>query len=205
MSTEAATLGVTLNRDRLNQALAGESFASDGEFVVDLHNEGAPVHVHLRFTGPLADVATVETSNHYVDAGATLPVPVSVGPIDESVEGTLRVVTGHGAEGTEVAVTVDPPPAPVDVDESLGSPKRAAVADEEADGEAEADGSGSGDRIENLLGQLPPPGTLAVAAVAVVALVGAGVVAATLNSVVVTLGSIAVLVAVAVALFLLTR
>ncbi len=112
MSSEAATLGVTLNRDRLNEALAPESFATDEGFAVELHNEGEPVHVHLRFTGPVADATAVETSNHYVDAGRTLAVPVRVARVDDPVEGTLRVVTGHGADGTEVAVRVDPRPRP---------------------------------------------------------------------------------------------
>ncbi|MFC7070991.1 DUF7524 family protein [Halobaculum lipolyticum] len=216
MSSEDATLWVTLNRERLNEALAPESFATDDGFAVGLRNEGEPVHVHLRFTGPLADAASVAVSNHYVDGGATLSVPVSVAAVDAPVEGGLRVVTGHGAEGTEVAVTVEPRPDPIDVDESFARPPRAAAT---SDGGETTDGSGTdgtgsdgsgteGTGIDAVLRAVPvsaDPASLAVAGLAAAALVGAVAVAVVLDSLAVTLGVAAVVVAVAVAVYLLIR
>lgn len=108
MSSEVAVLGVTLNRDRLNEVTAPESFAADGSFAVALHNEGEPVHVHLRFGGPLASVASVAPPNHYVDGGATRTIRVSVASVGAAVEGTLTVVVGHGAEETTVPLRIDP-------------------------------------------------------------------------------------------------
>lgn len=202
MSSEGDPLGVTLNRDRLNGATAPDTYRADGEFTVELRNEGAPVHVHLRFQGPLASVASVATSNYYLDEGATRAVGVSVADIDDPVEGAVEIVTGHGADGTRVAVAVDPPPAPVDVDESFGSPRAAQRATAEAtDDETEANAGGPS--LPDFASQVPDTGTLSVVAVAVGALLAAGVVAVTLDGLAVTLGVVAVLVAVVVAMFLL--
>ncbi|WP_277555354.1 DUF7524 family protein [Halobaculum limi] len=202
MSSEGDPLGVTLNRDRLNEATAPDTYRADGDFAVELRNEGAPVHVHLRFQGPLAAVASVANSNYYVDEGATSAVGVSVADIDESVEGAVEIVTGHGADGTSVAVTVDPPPAPVDVDESFGSPRAAQRATAETNDDESGENTG-GPTLPDLGSRLPDTGTLSVVAIAVAALLGAGVVAVTLDGLAVTLGVVAVLVAVVVAMFLL--
>ncbi|WP_435062752.1 DUF7524 family protein [Halobaculum sp. EA56] len=213
MSSEAATLGVTLNRDRLNQATAPSSFAVDDDFLVVLENEGEPVHVHLRFDGPLADATRIATSNHYVDGGATRTVEVAVASVEAPVEGTLEVITGHGAEGTEVAVTLDPPSDPVEVDESLSAPagSPSPAAGDDGDGGTGGNADGTADRaapdpaaaVDRLREGAPDGGTLAVVAVALVALVVAVAVGATLNSLAVSLGVLAVVVAVAAALFLL--
>ena len=220
MSSEASVLGVTLNRDRLNQALAPASFAADGDFVVVLRNEGEPVHVHLRFDGPLAAAASVSTSNHFVDADATRRVRVSVPSVGDPVEGTLEVVVGHGAAGTEVPVTLTPAPEPADesavspAPDSAGSPPAAAANDSSAS-RAPADPGGDGTpavdavasaatpAIDRLRNAPPDPATVGVVVVAAAALVGALVVGLAFDGLAVSLGVAAVVVAVAVALWLL--
>ena len=224
MSSEATVLGVTLNRDRLNQALTPASFESDGDFVVVLRNEGEPVHVHLRFGGPLAAATSVSASNHFVDADATRRVRVSVAAADDPVEGTLEVVLGHGAAGTEVPVTLTPGRTSVAVDESLATPASAGAgpADPDAVSTAAVDTDTSGPDVEperdgglpgnvtataaDRLREAPPdPATLAVVGVAAAALVGALVVVLAFDSLAVSLGVAAVVVAVAVALWLLVE
>ncbi|MFB9824986.1 DUF7524 family protein [Halobaculum roseum] len=245
MSSEAAILGVTLNRDRLNEVTAPESFAADGEFAVALRNEGEPVHVHLRFDGPLAAVASVAPPNHYVDEEATRTVRVTVAPVDEAVTGTLEVVVGHGAEATTVPVRVAPSatasgddssggnepaagddpageessevPSPSDADPTAAESTPAAEPDDDDDGPEPA--AAARRRLDEWVDRArdaadtavddeagipsPEPGTLAVAALAAAALVGAGIVAVTLDGLAVTLGVVAVFVAVLVAGFLL--
>ncbi|QZP38679.1 DUF7524 family protein [Halobaculum magnesiiphilum] len=244
MSSEAAILGVTLNRDRLNEVTAPESFAADGEFAVALRNEGEPVHVHLRFDGPLAAVASVAPPNHYVDEEATRTVRVTVAPVDEAVTGTLEVVVGHGAEATTVPVRVSPSatasgddpaagdePAPGDDPASEESSEAPAPSDADPPaaesapaGEPDNDGGSEPSaaarrRLDEWVDRArdaadtavdgeagvpsPEPGTLAVAALAAAALVGAGIVAVTLDGLAVTLGVVAVFVAVLAAGFLL--
>ncbi|MXR42037.1 hypothetical protein GRX01_11900 [Halobaculum sp. WSA2] len=232
MSSEAAILGVTLNRDRLNGVTAPESFAADGEFAVALRNEGEPIHVHLRFDGPIAEVASVAPPNHYVDGGATRTVRVSVAPVNAAVEGTLDVVVGHGAERTTVPLRIDPSSTPAGdpadddpgdhdhTDEATGEPRSG---DPRASTPPEGGPSVSAPMVRRRLaegvervraaagatidgdaaGASPNPGTLAVVALAAAALVGAGIVAVTLDGLAVTLGVVAVCVAVLVAGFLL--
>lgn len=232
MSAEAAILGVTLNGDRLNGVTAPESFAADGEFAVELRNEGEPIHVHLRFDGPIAEVVSVTPPNHYVDGGSTRTVRVSVAPVDVAVEGAVEIVVGHGAEKTTVPLRVAPSSNPAGDD---SAPENDPTGDDpdEADGEGAPTDDPSEStaaptrasmlaarrRIAEGLGRArdavraaadgsvgvptPDPGTLAVGALAVAALVGAGIVAVTLDGLAVTLGVVAVCVAVLVAGFLL--
>ncbi|MFC6786174.1 hypothetical protein ACFQFH_09820 [Halobaculum halobium] len=231
MSSEAAVLGVTLNRERLNEVAAPESFAADGEFAVALRNEGEPVHVHLRFDGPLAGVAAVAPPNHYVDEGSTRTVRVSVAPVADAVTGTLDIIVGHGAEKTTVQLRIEPPEpeeedSTVREDGDLGgdgsigsdgsresplakpaaedgsrepSPVRRRVDEwlERARGAASAAKGDEGSPLDT--------GTIAVVALAGAALVGAGVVAVTLDGLAVTLGVVAVCIAVLVAGFLLVE
>jgi len=219
VSSEASVLGVTLNRDRLNQALAPASFAAADDFVVVLRNEGEPAHVHLRFDGPLAAAASVATSNHFVDADATRRVRVSVPSVGDPVEGTLEVVLGHGAAGTEVPVTLTPAPEPADesaaspAPDPAGSPPAAAANDPSAsrapadlgDGTPAVDAvaSAATPAIDRLRNAPPDPATVGVVVVAAAALVGALVVGLAFDGLAVSLGVAAVVVAVAVALWLL--
>lgn len=227
MSSEAAVLGVTLNRDRLNGVAAPESFAADGEFAVGLRNEGEPIHVHLRFDGPIAEVASVAPPNHYVDGGSTRTVRVSVASVNAAVEGALEIVVGHGAEKTTVPLRVAPSSTAAGGDSAKGDDP---AGDEPLGGDADGsatEGPQSGDSpastaqrrlaegIDRARAALRSatdgsaaisslePGTLAVVALAGAALVGAGIVAVALDGLAVTLGVVAVCVAVLVAGFLL--
>ncbi|MFB6281621.1 MAG: hypothetical protein ABEH40_06350 [Haloferacaceae archaeon] len=103
-----ASLPVELNAERIHEIRVIDEFATDGPFVVDLVNEGQPVHVHVSLDDDLGRVASLDGGNHYVEEGATAAVPVSVDPVDEPVTGRLTVATGYGAETAEVAVTVQP-------------------------------------------------------------------------------------------------
>ncbi|WP_348608322.1 DUF7524 family protein [Halobaculum rarum] len=216
MSSEAAVLGVTLNRDRLNGVTAPESFAADGEFAVALRNEGEPIHVHLRFDGPIAEAASVAPPNHYVDGGATRTVRVSVASVNAAVEGALEIVVGHGAEKTTVPLRVVPPAtADGDSPASAADPSASTPTDDERSVSASAVQQQLAEGIERarsvagaaidreVAASSPKPGTLAVGALAAAALVGAGIVAVALDGLAVTLGVVAVCVAVLVAGFLL--
>ncbi|SHG83537.1 DUF7524 family protein [Halobaculum gomorrense] len=251
MSSEAAVLGVTLNRDRLNEVTVPESFATDGSFAVELRNEGEPVHVHLRFAGPLAEIASVTPPNHYVDGESTRTVRVSVASVDPAVEGALSVIVGHGAEEATVPLRVDPSASADDggsagaeeagtdpagvgsaTDERIrdgraGSPSASAAGGPTGDPSQGPESDDHGDWASTavlrpidegiarardaaraaLNGEVdvpsPEPGTIAVGALAAAALVGAGIVATTLDGLAVTLGVVAVCVAVLVAGFLL--
>lgn len=199
------TLDVALNRTGLKEAEAPETFAVGGSFVVALRNHGEAAHVHLQLDDQLRRIASIETTNHFVDGGAERLVTVDVREPDTPVTGTLAVVTGHGAETTPVRVTVHPEDDSVAVDESLAAPAGDAAPSTDGGGgedPAAADAGGS------LAAELDPQGvpdtaTLAVVVLVVMVVIVAGVIAVTFNSPVVTLGVAAVVVAVAVAGYLL--
>lgn len=194
------TLSVVLNRQRLNEADAPPSFTADGPFAVTLDNQGKAVHVHLRFLDRLADLTAVSETNHYVEEGETRRVHVDVADVAEPVSGTLELITGHGADGVGVEITLVPErrPKSVDVDESLSRPQ-GSVVDEGGRGEAE--------ESVTIAGAVDPPETdsvtLLVAGFAVLALVLAGIAVLTFDSLVVTLGLIAVVLSVGAALYVL--
>ena len=118
-------LPVELNRDRRHEIRVAERYEADGPFSVDLRNHGDGVHVHVNVDGPLAEVARVAETNHYVEDGASTAVRVEVDPVDEPVSGRLRLATGYGNQETTVEVTVAPFDGPdrVPVGEDLGTPK----------------------------------------------------------------------------------
>ena len=198
MSSE--TLSVVLNRHRLNEADAPASFTADGPFTVVLDNQGKAVHVHLRFRDRLADLTSVGETNHYVDEGRTSHVHVDVADVAEPVSGTLELITGHGADGAGVEVTLVPRTRPkrVDVDESLSHP-RGSVPDE-------GDSDERDDSV-SVVGSVDPPDadsvTLLVAGFAVLALLLAGLAAMLLDSLVVTLGLVVVVLSVGAAVYVL--
>jgi hypothetical protein len=101
-------LPVELNRDRRHEIRVAERYEADGPFSVDLRNHGDGVHVHVNVDGPLAEVARLAETNHYVDDGASAGVEVEVDPVDEPVTGRLRLATGYGNQETTVEVTVTP-------------------------------------------------------------------------------------------------
>lgn len=121
-------LTVSLNRDRLHDVSVARSYTTDDAFYVELDNEGEAVHIHLHLDDTLSRVARLEAGNHYVETGGTAAVRVDVDTarVAEPVSGTLRVVTGYGAEEETVEVTVEPYTEAnhsVQVDESLGTPR----------------------------------------------------------------------------------
>lgn len=120
-----ASLPVELNADRIHEIRVIDEFETDGPFVVDLVNEGQPVHVHVSLDEDLGRVASLDGGNHYVEEGTTVAVPISVDPVDEPTVGRLTVATGYGAETSEVLVTVRPwegQNSGVEVDEDLSTP-----------------------------------------------------------------------------------
>lgn len=193
------TLTVVLNRSGLNGAEAPPTFATNDSFTLVLENRGEAIHVHLRFRDRLAEVASVDESNHYVDAGETHRVHVDTSNDSETVSGELDVITGHGADGTGVELTLEPRERPksVDVDESLSQP-RASVTDDDSSTRSEPVV-----RADMAAGTIPDSLTLVVTGFAFLALLIAAVAAVALGSVVVTLGLLAVVLAVGSALYIL--
>ncbi|KTG10098.1 hypothetical protein AUR64_10910 [Haloprofundus marisrubri] len=157
------TLPVEINGERLHAVDAPSEFTTAGSFVLDLLNRGESVHVHVRLGEALSRVARLDSGNHYVERGATLPIRIAVDEsLDRSVTDTIEISTGYGAKKTTVSVTVDPPEDDpgVDVDERLGRPSATET--------ASASNPGPLDDVRDSVGD-----------VGVVPLVGVGVVALT--------------------------
>ncbi|WP_293028747.1 hypothetical protein [Natronococcus sp.] len=164
MFTPAVTVHV--NRDspeRLEAATA--TFETSEPFTLLLEGHDSPTHVHCWLDEELARVASLPQSNYYVEADARTPVPIDVdaGGLEEAVQGFLEVSTGYGAESAAIAVTVEPGPDRVEIDESLAKPKRSPT-------------DQSPEPSEPLFGDLGLPGDVGPAAFAALAL-GAVVVA----------------------------
>lgn len=120
------TLVVEIDRDGSRSLQAPESFEAAGSFDVRFRNRGEGTHVYLNLDDALAAAADVPATNHYLDAGETLDVPVEVTAdvTTRPVEGTLRLVTRYGATEHEVAVTLDGSDEPdVRVDPDLARPQ----------------------------------------------------------------------------------
>ncbi|WP_225334650.1 DUF7524 family protein [Halomicrobium urmianum] len=172
------TLPVHVNRQSLHSLEVPASFETDDSFDVRLINHGEPVHVHLHLDDSLSEIATIEATNHYVDADSQRPVGVTLRE-EGSVLGKLKVATGYGAETRYVDVRITEPTEEQDevrVDESLAQPQPDAGTDDESTGSLL-----DGERSVFLLGGL----ALLVAAVAAALVqstavrVGAAVVALT--------------------------
>ncbi|MFC6826004.1 DUF7524 family protein [Halopelagius fulvigenes] len=121
------SLRVELNGEGIHTITAPAAFEADGPFVVVLDNAGAAVHVHVHLDDTLSAAARLESGNHYVEEGGTQRVRVGVSAPEEPITGTLRVVTGYGAEEAHVRVTIDPEAAAnseVEVDEEFSRPPR---------------------------------------------------------------------------------
>lgn len=191
MSSEVT---VHVNRgsaDSLETAVG--SVETRGSFELRLQSHGPPAHVHCRLDGDLARIATLETSNYYVepDGETVVPVRVTAEAIDAPIEGTLEVLTGYGSESLTIPVRVEPAPSGVDVDESLAEP--AQTAPEPTALERMLDATG----LE--------PATLAVVALGLVAVGIASMTAATIGGPVAMGGIAIVAVGFCVALGLLLR
>ncbi|CAM2987328.1 hypothetical protein PNP85_08460 [Halobacterium salinarum] len=101
------TLSVHLNRERPRDlAPEATTLETDRSFVLSFVNHGQPLHVHVQPDERLADIATVSETQVYVAANETRTVDV-VAPRDAGpADGTLRLVTGHGAESENVTVSI---------------------------------------------------------------------------------------------------
>lgn len=188
------TLSVALNRDRLNGVRLPERFETVGDFRVGLENADAPVHVHLRLDGPLGAVADTAGSNHYLEPGDRKFVDVDVASVDDPVTGRLTVVTGHGSVEESVQVTVTPATSgPVEVDPDLASP-----ADDTDDDPAPV-----AEVATAVAASRPETGTLLVGGFALAVLLLAVGFQVTVAGPAVTLGLVAVLLAVAAAGYIL--
>ncbi|MFB6182984.1 MAG: hypothetical protein ABEI96_00375 [Haloarculaceae archaeon] len=183
------TLPVHVNREKLHSLEVPAAFETTGTFDVALENHGEALHVHLHLDDALSEVASIDASNHYVDAESSRIVTVSVdGDASRPVRGKLKVVSAYGAETRYVDVDVAEPPErreEVEVDESLSEPPPATDAPSEQPSSL-----------------LTNPEVL-VLALGVVAVAVAAISALVVQSQAVLIGSLVVLGAVLVALYLL--
>ncbi|SEH11644.1 hypothetical protein SAMN04487967_0447 [Natronorubrum sediminis] len=164
-----------------------------GSFNLLLDGHERPAHVHCRLHGDLERIATLETSNYYVETEGETVVPVHVAAenLESAIEGQLEVVTGYGSETVTVPVVVKPAPGPVDVDESLAEPANPTPEPSPLE------------RVVTTSGL--DPATLAVVALGLVAIGIATVTAATVGGTLSMIGVGIVAVGFCVALVLLVR
>ncbi|MFC7250993.1 hypothetical protein ACFQJ5_14240 [Halomicroarcula sp. GCM10025324] len=120
-------LPVHVNRQALHDLEVPTAFEATGSFDVRLVNHGESLHVHLHIDDALSGVATLEASNHYVNAETERRVRIEVDDdADLPVRGSLKVVTGYGAQTRYIDVELQEPgpsEGPVLVDESLSKPR----------------------------------------------------------------------------------
>lgn len=170
------TLPVYLNRESLHSLEVPTGIETDGSFEVLLVNHGAAVHVHLHLDDALSGLASIDATNHYVQAESERSVKVTI-KREGAVRGRLKVVTGYGAETRYADVDIvesEESEQSVQVDESLGTPQPR---------EASVDDS------SGLLTELASP----VYLLAGLAMVSAGIVAVAVPSTAVRVGSVIVL------------
>jgi hypothetical protein len=120
-----ATLTIELGDDRPPIAPETSSFETTGGFDIVLDNRGTATHVHLSLSAEFDGVADVEANNHYVEGSSTRYISVTVGSIDEAIEGRLEIVTGYGQNTEHVGVRIVPADVsdpPVEIDDSLSEP-----------------------------------------------------------------------------------
>lgn len=128
-----SSLTVHLNRQGPRDLDAPATFETRRPFDVVLKNHGDGSHVHLELDDALASVARLSTDTVFVDGDVSERVRVDTRPVEDPIEGTLRVAVGYGAEERAIDVTLAQyreNPDQVDVDEDLSTPTR----DPEADG-----------------------------------------------------------------------
>lgn len=118
------TLVAEINRTGLHSIAVPEAFETDGSFVVELRNRGESTHVHLHLGDALSDVAHLDVTNHYLRSGDSRRVRIEV-DAPEGIErrGSLKLVTGHGAQTRYVTIGVDTTTRHVRVDPDLGKPR----------------------------------------------------------------------------------
>jgi hypothetical protein len=186
------TLSVHVNREELHGLDVPNEFETTDSFEIRLQNHGESVHVHLHLDDALSEVARLEANNHHVAANSTRNVTVDVvGP--PPARGRLKVVTAYGATTRYVDVVLEEPPEefdPVAVDESLSKPKP----------RKQPAQSRTGIGGETDLSLKPELLVFALGAFALLLAVTAALV---IDSMVILLGSLAILTGVLVAMYLL--
>jgi len=203
------TLPVAVNREELHGLVVPNAFEATGSFDVEITNHGTPLHVHLHLDDALSSVATLEANNHYVEEETSRLVRVTV---DEprDMEGKLKVVTAHGATTRYVDIAIwelDETEETVAVDESLSKPQPRSAAggtsgSSTTSAPAGSTAAGGGERSAPLSVVIERP-ELLVLGLGGLALAVAAYAVLVLQSTVVTLGALAVLAGVLVAVFLL--
>jgi hypothetical protein len=120
-----AQLPVHVNRNGLHSLEVPERFETADSFDVRLINHGEAVHVHLHLDDALSTFGSIDANNHYVKADSERLVQVQVAPGGSGL-GKLKVATSYGAETRYVDVDVVEPDDGSDsvrVDESLAKPQ----------------------------------------------------------------------------------
>lgn len=192
------TLPVHVNRGELHGVEVPNTFETTGSFVIELHNHGEPLHVHLHLDDDLSTVATLEANNHYVEAETERQVQVDVrGPA--AVRGKLKVVSAYGATTRYVDVIITEPDeqkSSVRVDESLNKPQPRKQSATAGPGQNSTAGS------QSMLADRPEIGVLALGGVALLIATWGAII---LQNTAVVLGALAVLAGVLVAVYMLVQ
>ncbi len=118
------TLAVEVNPDGMRTLSVPDRFETDRDFEIRLRNHAEGTHVYVNLDDALSSVASIATTNHFVESEETKLVVASVEP-GASGAGQLTVAIGHGSVSETVPVEVRPRTSekePVTVDESLSEP-----------------------------------------------------------------------------------
>jgi hypothetical protein len=187
-------LPVDVNRRERNSLSVPAAIETDDSFVIRVRNHGNAGRVHVHLDESLSAVASLDETNHYVEAQSTRDIPVSVHE-HEPVHGKIKLSAGYGATTRWVDVELTEPDdtGTVEVDESLAEP-----------GGGEPDEESTPDRASpgSILTDRPELPVLALGALAVTVAVGAATV---FESGLVAAGAGVVFVAVLLAGYLLVR
>ncbi|SEN93074.1 hypothetical protein SAMN05216388_100683 [Halorientalis persicus] len=188
-------LPVDVNRRERNSLNVPASIETDDSFVVRVRNHGNASRVHVHLDENLSAVASLDETNHYVEANSRRDIPVSVHE-HGVVHGKIKLSAGYGATTRWVDVKLTEPDdtGSVEVDESLAEPGGG----EREPTDEESDGAASG----SMLADRPALPVLALGALAVAVAIGAATV---FESGVVAAGAAVVFVAVLLAGYLLVR
>lgn len=160
------SLEIHVNRIRPNVLEVPEMFVAERDFVIEIVNEGKPVHMHLNLDDDLVNVLALDTGNHFIPREDTFRLPVGVKDNQYPIRGKLTVSTGYGSESRFIEMRVVKPSEEdkVMVDDTLATPS------------GRTQGSPLTSRI---VGEI---GVIALVVVAVLALLIAGVIVGTVTT-----------------------
>lgn len=180
-------LRVHLNRDERHAIEpVDSSLAVADSFEVVIENHGDGSHVNIGLGGDLAAGGAAATPNPFVPTNETIRIAVDITTDHRPLEGVLLISTGYGQTRIELPVSVvSPQQTGVDADPT---PKRA-----NGGRSVESDPI----KIIAVLKRELDPGTIALVALGVLALVLAAATAVLIDSIVVVLAVILVVLAVA--------